>query len=330
MDTERLDNEHFRERFLLRVDEERSRLAQHYKHLRQNAYKGHFCAVKETNNRHIFYGSFLYVWDCLVTKNERLLRYDHAIQFVTFVSIENHSSALCVDIVSDLAMKEDKLSEVESALYNPSPSAFFELLEMEYQAREETHPFSIPSSRTRNIDGPVYSGPVDHWKASLHVRFVKHCLDLINLADSKEGQPGKGELEDAFQLIVSSEARSASHLWGPHELKELECGRVHVSILIQLAAFMMIIRAKHAGYAYIEKGNSGFYKCVKNHKRRSYGEDYHLSTEDAQREVEIILGSLESKGYRVSKAWLQQNGSRCWREKRERLKNDYLFWDKEN
>jgi hypothetical protein len=55
MDTERLHDEHFRERFLLRVDEERTRLAQHSKHLRQNAYKGHFCAVKETNNRHIVY-----------------------------------------------------------------------------------------------------------------------------------------------------------------------------------------------------------------------------------------------------------------------------------
>jgi hypothetical protein len=97
-------------------------------------------------------------------------------------------------------------------------------------------------------------------------------------------------------LVVSGEARSASHLWGPHELQELEYGRVRPSIFIQLAAFMMIIGATHAGYAYIEKGSSCFYKCVNHHKSRSYGKDYELSTEDTQREVEIVLGTLESKG----------------------------------
>jgi hypothetical protein len=194
-------------------------------------------------------------------------------------------------------MLENKFNRVESALYNPSSAALFELLELEYQNRKNISPFCMSASHGKNTLGPVYAGTDDTWKASLHVGFVKHCLDQINLADMKGGRTGKKGLEDAYHLLVSGEARSASNLWGPHELQDLGYGRVRPLILIQISVFMMIIGAQHAGFTYIEKGNSGFYKCINHYKRRSYGKDYDMSTEDAQREVEIILGKLEAKGY---------------------------------
>jgi hypothetical protein len=93
---------------------------------------------------------------------------------------------------------------------------------------------------------------------------------------------------------------------------------------------MMIIDAKHAGFAEVSKGKSGFYKCVNEHKRESYGGDSDLSTEETQGEVREVLQSLQLKGICVCKAWLDQNGCRWWRSRNSSLKNDLLFWDKGN
>jgi hypothetical protein len=67
MDTERLEDESFRKLFLLKVTKERKLFARNSKNPIQANYTGHICRVKETNNRHIFHGSFLYVWDRFVT-----------------------------------------------------------------------------------------------------------------------------------------------------------------------------------------------------------------------------------------------------------------------
>lgn len=57
---------------------------------------------------------------------------------------------------------------------------------------------------------------------------------------------------------------------------------------------------------------------------------YDLSTDNARHELENVLWSLQSNGHRGSKAWLDQNGSRCWREENDLLRNDVIFWDKES
>jgi hypothetical protein len=144
-----------------------------------------------------------------------------------------------------------------------------------------------------------------------------------------EGSDGRALLEVAYKLFVCREARLASGFWTPTEAKEIKYAAVRGTFAIQLGAFMMIIDPKHAGFAEVSKGKSGFYKCVNEHKRESYGGDNNLSTKETQGEVKEVLRSLQSKG-RVCKAWLDQNGCRGWRSRNSSLKNDLIFWDKGN
>jgi hypothetical protein len=136
-------------------------------------------------------------------------------------------------------------------------------------------------------------------------------------------------LESAYSLWVSTEARSQSNFWTTKEASIIKYGAVRGTFAIQLASFLMLIHPRHAGFAEISKGKSGFYKCVNELKRDSYGGDRNLSTLEATGEVEEVKRSLKSSGFRICSAWLDQNGCRWWRTKNNSLKKDVLLWDKE-
>jgi hypothetical protein len=323
-DTERLNDATFRTKFLNLIRSERLNGLQYPKKILKEDYKGAFCILKENNNRHIFIGSFVYVWDRFISRFRTAIRYDHTIQYAAFVSRECNGSALCCDIILNLVAAEDT-QEVVKALGEASPS-LFELLELKYQNRRLSLPISSSSPRWQHICRPVYTTPKERWKSIIHVGFVKFCYDQINTADKIPGVLGRKRLEDAYRLFVSKESRSAK-IWSTEDLKVIRYGAVRGTFAIQLGAFLMLIAAKHAGFANVDKGKSGFYKCVNEHKKGSYDHP-ELNTEEAQTEVDEVLRSLTSKGLRVCRAWLDQNGCRWWREQNNSLKNDLLFWDK--
>jgi hypothetical protein len=231
-------------------------------------------------------------------------------------------------MILDLACLQEKVNKVAKALAEPSP-ALFELFEMEYQLRRPSLPISSSSPRWQHICRPVYTGPDDRWKAIIHVDFVKFCYDEINEADRTSGRDGLQKLVNTYRLFVSRESRSIHGKWDSEELKVIKYGAVRGTFAIQLGAFLLLIGAKHAGFADVTKGKSGFYKCLNEHKNGSY-DHRELTTAEAQTEVDEVLRSLRSKGLKVCRAWLDQNGCRWWREQNDSLKNDLIFWDKES
>jgi hypothetical protein len=62
----------------------------------------------------------------------------------------------------------------------------------------------------------------------------------------------------------------------------------------------------NVNYAIIEKGESGFYKCVNFHLQTTYNRK-HLSTLQAQCEVTNCLNLLIRKGFPVTLAWMDQS-----------------------
>jgi hypothetical protein len=63
---------------------------------------------------------------------------------------------------------------------------------------------------------------------------------------------------------------------------------------------------ENGNHATIEKGKSGYYKCVNQHLRNKYN-GKNLSTEQARCEVANCLKSLQQSGFPVTNAWMDQN-----------------------
>jgi hypothetical protein len=186
-DTERLDNKEFWTRFLALANKKRMGVQRLLKtKASKEDYKGSYCLVQENNNRHIFLGSFVYVWDRFLSKYLGKVLYEHLIQFVAFVSRECNGVALCVDMILDLVIRSETMEQTCHALSQPSP-ALFEFLEIEYQARRESVPISSSSPQWQNVDPPIYTDSQDRWKSTIHVGFVQRIFDKINKADKSGG-----------------------------------------------------------------------------------------------------------------------------------------------
>jgi hypothetical protein len=108
----------------------------------------------------------------------------------------------------------------------------------------------------------------------------------------------------------------------------MKYGPVRTTFTIQLASFFGVISPQHGSYSEIEKGTSGYYRCVNGHLEESIGRP--LSTKEARDSVDEVIASLLSTGHHVDKSITDQVCCHWYRSQNKKLKNDVYFWDRHN
>jgi hypothetical protein len=150
------------------------------------------------------------------------------------------------------------------------------------------------------VDHPVWRYENDTPSALIHVQFVTGQLCLLRT------KPSEPDSVMARRLLCSGSARRKAKKWNEFELGVLKLGAVRGTFGIQLSAFLLLTLPEYGNHATIEKGKSGYYKCVNFHLRNKYN-GKNLSTEQATNEVGECLKSLQQSGFPVTMAWMDQN-----------------------
>jgi hypothetical protein len=127
--------------------------------------------------------------------------------------------------------------------------------------------------------------------------FVSGCFKTINLSNTED------EIQAAINLLGSATLkRDSGYLLEDRSI--LQYGPVRTTFTIQLASFFGVISPKHGSYSEIEKGKSGYYRCVNQHLEGSTG--HPLTTSEASAAVDQVLFDLLATGQHVDKAVVDQ------------------------
>jgi hypothetical protein len=108
--------------------------------------------------------------------------------------------------------------------------------------------------------------------ALIHVEFVTE--QLCRLGSKHSASEG----DQARRCLCSGSARKKDGRWNETELEVLKLGSVRGTFGIQLSAYLLLTHPENGNHATIEKGKSGYYKCVNLHLQNKYNEK-NLSTE---------------------------------------------------
>jgi hypothetical protein len=289
-------------------------------------YKSSFAIRDETLSRDILLGSMLHLWFLFVHAYAGLVKYWHCVQFVVFIGRETNGPMLIYQVITELIAHRNQMlgTETRRALADKEhPSAFFIFISKRYLGKRPEgckYP-SVSHHRWQPGNGIVYLKEGDECKVAFLLRF----LEDIFCAVLDAAKP-----EDANQQLLFLVCRKAREQFGynAEQRSILEYGPIRGTYTIQLAARFGVIPTQWESFAQIEKGKSGFYRCVNSHLEATYG--HPLSTSQAQGEVKELLARLKQHRHPVDMAVLDQVGCRWHRVSSSNLKKDVYFWDLHN
>lgn len=283
-------------------------------------YKGFFVTRHETMTRDVLLGSLLHVWMLLVHCYLEWITLGHLEQYVVFIGFQINGSMLIYQVISELISwkgtpREKKITKILAAKGN---TALFVLLSKLLIERKNsvypssTHPRWQPGGRF------IYVTEGDEWRVELLMNFVTGCLASINASVTAL------EVEEAMKTLGSTVLKQALG-YTAEQIGFLQYGPVHTTFTIQVASFFGVIGPEHGSYSEIEKGKSGYYRCVNSHHEDSAG--HPLSTSEAREAVDEVISTLLSTGHLVDKSITDQVCCHWNRAQTNRLKNDVYFWD---
>ena len=262
-------------------------------------YKQYYATVLEGNNRFIFLGSFAYAWMRFLECYPGKVQLHHCYEYVAFVMRECNGSPLLVQVMDDLISPTVQV-QVLNSLSNNSPSLYVLLSQRMRKHRPHGGLIVSTACRWQNYDKPVWSSTADDAKTIFLVDFISSQFQILAT------NPDKIECEAACRLLSSNLERKRSKRWSDEKLEVIKMGAVRATFGIQLAAYLLLIPAKWASYATIEKGKSGFYKCVNTQLCEMY-EKNNITSQEAQEEVDGCIQSLVKSGFPVTWARMDQN-----------------------
>jgi hypothetical protein len=164
------------------------------------------------------------------------------------------------------------------------------------------------------------------------VKKVLHYLEFVsNQFDTLRTSICFSSLENTRELLTSSTKRESSSSISIETCRSVQLGPVLGTALLHLAAFFGIIPANNTGYASIQPGLSGFYRCV----------DFLLLDDDDNEvpknqstlvdQVNGVLKTLNDLGRRVEMSDLDQLSCVWAREnlgvREDGRRNDIIFLD---
>ena len=288
-------------------------------------YKGQYVFLNEGNNRYTFLGSFANVWFKFLEVYRGHVRVRHCFEYLSFVMRECNGSALLVETMQQILIPGIN-DEVKNMLDEPVPSLYiFMSQKMRHVYGRTNGLICLDAPRWQMIDHPLWSCAKDDEKTRLYVDFVIRTMWVIATGS-------KAEQIRSRQMICSSQQRIKSKSLSKLALESIRIGPVRGTFGIQLSAFILGTPASNAHYATIEKGKSGFYKCVNLHVKQKTGSTINIPTNIANDEVDACVAGLVKMGFPVHHAWIDQN---CcyWHRKYGRddgtsgLKKDVFFFD---
>jgi hypothetical protein len=134
-------------------------------------------------------------------------------------------------------------------------------------------------------------------------------------------------------MICSHDEGKKSGTISSDMLEYIKLGSVWGTFGIQLSAYVLATPPENAHFATIQKGESGYYKCVNIHLKTKFGGN-NLSSKIVACEVEECIASLMKTGFPVNPAWMDQNCCYWYRKyggddnSRDGRKKDIFFFDK--
>lgn len=288
-------------------------------------YRGRYALIHECNNRFAFMGAFAWVWFAFLDTYRSAIKTRHAYEYLSFVMRECNGAPLMMEVMVSITEKHCR-TVVCTMLKAPSPAFYIYLSKtMRGTYGRESASISSQTPRWQNLDHPVWRSAADNEAACIHVDFVTSLLRIIGRSEKE------GERANARLLLCSGTARKMDGRWTEGQLDVLKLGAVRGTFGIQLSAFLLLTPPINSTHATIEKGTSGYYKCVNFHLKNKYN-GKNLTTAQAQKEVSDCLQALKRSGFPVTQAWMDQN---CcyWSRKYGRddgmdgRKKDVFFFD---
>jgi hypothetical protein len=288
-------------------------------------YSGKFARLQECNNRLTFLGSFAVPWFNFLDKYRGHVRVRHCFEYISFVMRECNGTPLFVATMNGICKQTNEM-EIRGMLQAPCP-AFYVMLskEMRRHSKKDRGIISSQAPRWQIFDYPLWKSDVDDWNAKTYVKFVSDQLFTM----------GNSALEEercaARRNLCSASERKLDGRWTKDELSTIVLGAVRGTFGIQLSAFLLSTPPENAHYASIEKGESGFYKCLNLHLRDKYN-GKNLTTGEAIAEVNACMESLQKKGFPITLAWMDQNCCYWYRKNgrddgKDGRKKDIFFFD---
>jgi hypothetical protein len=263
-------------------------------------YKGRYALLPECNNRFAFIGAFAWVWFVFQEKFRTKVKTRHGYEYVSFVMRECNGSPLMIRVMVSLT-DDGNREDVEKMLAEPASALCIHLSKaMRKWCGPEGRNISSQTPRWQNVDHPVWRDEKDTSSALIHVQFVTGQLCMLR---TKQSGP---DCLTPQRLLCSGTARRKAEKWNDFKLGVLKLGAVRGNFGIQLSASLLLTLPEYGNHATIEKGKSGYYKCVNFHLRNKYN-GKNLSSEQATYEVGECLKSLQQSGFPVTKAWMDQN-----------------------
>ena len=189
---------------------------------------------------------------------------------------ECNGAPLMIQVMTslDLYTSSDSISQM---LTEPAP-AFYIFLSQATRAKYDRGTVNVSSQtpRWQNLDPPLWRTNIDTPAVLTYVLFVTQQLCIIGTHKKEDDRA------NARQLLCSNTARKREGQWNEWELEVLKLGAVRGTFGIQLSAYVLVTPPENSNHATIEKGKSGYYKCVNLHlKNKCSGKN--LSTGQARR-----------------------------------------------